>query len=174
MSLSIIYRGKFHLTALSRISLVNLLSPMMHYVPASQTPSIHKSRTKKVLQTKLLVFGVSAIIAGVDLAFLFLRYVQKEKVPNGTNLFSLTAKGRISYYELLQATNGYDESNLLGSFGSVYKGILANGMYVAIKAFNLQLEYSFKSFTRECEALSSLRHRNLTKAIGVCSNDDFN
>ncbi|XP_027166748.1 receptor kinase-like protein Xa21 [Coffea eugenioides] len=83
------------------------------------------------------------------------------------------AKGRISYYELLQATNGYDESNLLGNFGSVYKGILANGICVAIKVFNLQLEYSFKSFTRECEVLYSLRHRNLTKVVGVCSNDDF-
>ncbi|CDP20954.1 unnamed protein product, partial [Coffea canephora] len=119
-------------------SISNMLS-----LESSQTPSIHKSRTKKVLQTKLLVFGVSAIIAGVALAFLFFRYVQKEKVPNGTNLFSLTAKGRISYCELLQATNGYDESNLL-SFGSVYKGILANGICVAIKVFNLQLEYTFK------------------------------
>ena len=87
-------------------------------------------------------------------------------------MLSLTAKGRISYYELLQATNGYDESNL-PSFGSVYKGILANGICVAIKVFNLQLEYSFKSFTRESEVLRSLRHRNLTKVIGVCSNDGF-
>ncbi|CDP06254.1 unnamed protein product [Coffea canephora] len=147
MSLSIIYRGKFHLTALSRISLPNT--------------SIHISRTKKVLQTKLIVFGASAIIAGIALAFLFVRYIKKEKVPNGTNLFSLTAKGRISYYELLQATNGYDESNLLGSFGSVYKGILANGMYVAIKAFNLQLEYSFKSCTRESESLIIIQRMNV-------------
>ncbi|XP_027081079.1 probable LRR receptor-like serine/threonine-protein kinase At3g47570 [Coffea eugenioides] len=160
-------------TSESFISNDALCGSSRFHVPASQTPSIHKSRTKKVLQTKLLVFGVSAITVGVALAFLFFRYIKKEKVPNGTNLFSLTAKGRISYYELLQATNGYDESNL-PSFGSVYKGILANGICVAIKVFNLQLEYSFKSFTRECEALSSLRHRNLTKAIGVCSNDDFN
>ena len=96
-----------------------------------------------MLQTKLIVFGASAIIAGIALAFLFVRYIKTEKVPNGTNLFSLTAKGRISYCELLQATNGYDESNLL-SFGSVYKGILANGICVAIKVFNLQLEYTFK------------------------------
>nr|XP_027081086.1 putative receptor-like protein kinase At3g47110 [Coffea arabica] len=131
-------------TSESFISSDALCGSSRFHVPACQTPLIHRSRTK-----------------------------EKEKVPNGTNLLSLTAKGRISYYELLQATNGYDEIHLLGSFGSVYKGILANGICVAIKVFNLQLEYSFKSFTRECEVLRSLRHRNLTKVIGVCSNDDF-
>nr|XP_027081077.1 probable LRR receptor-like serine/threonine-protein kinase At1g29720 [Coffea arabica] len=96
------------------------------------------------------------------------------KVATWINLL-MNHKRKDSYYELLQATNGYDESNLLGtgSFGSVYKGILANGMCVAIKVFNLPLEYSFKSFTRESEVLRSLRHRNLTKVIGVCSNDGF-
>ncbi|XP_027181836.1 LRR receptor-like serine/threonine-protein kinase GSO1 [Coffea eugenioides] len=79
-------------TSESFISNDALCGSSRFHVPASQTSSIHRSRTKKVLQTKLIVFGASAIIAGVALAFLFVRYVNKEKVPNGTNLFSLTAK----------------------------------------------------------------------------------
>ena len=49
---------------------------------------------------------------------------------------------------------GCDKSNLHGevSFGSIYKGNLANGMVMAIKAFNLQVEEAFKSFDLECEA----------------------
>jgi len=87
------------------------------------------------------------------------------------------AKGyeRISYYELEQATEGFNESNLLGngSFSMVYKGVLKDGTLFAAKVFNVQLEGVFKSFDTECEILRNLRHRNLTKVITSCSNLDF-
>ncbi|XP_070054775.1 receptor kinase-like protein Xa21 [Nicotiana tomentosiformis] len=57
-----------------------------------------------------------------------------------------------------------------GGFGSVYKGIFANEMVLAIKVFNLR---AFKSFDTECEILRNLHHRNLTKVISSCSNMDF-
>lgn len=90
-------------------------------------------------------------------------------------MLAIPKKERISYYELLQATNRYSENNFLGSgsFGSVYKGILNDGRCVAVKVFNLQNEDSIKSFDIECEMLCNLRHRNLVKAISSCSNQDF-
>ncbi|KAF7842249.1 receptor kinase-like protein Xa21 [Senna tora] len=82
---------------------------------------------------------------------------------------------RVSYYELLQGTNGFDECNFLGqgSFGSVYKGVLSSGQMVAIKIFNLHLEEALRSFDIECTAICNLRHRNLVKIISSCSNVDF-
>lgn len=82
---------------------------------------------------------------------------------------------KITYHELLHATDGFNESNLLGmgGFGSVYKGILTNGMILAVKVFNFQIEGAFKSFDTECEILRNIRHRNLTKVISSCSNLDF-
>ncbi|CDP17634.1 unnamed protein product [Coffea canephora] len=55
--------------------------------------------------------------------------------------FLVRAHGRIPYCDFMQATNGYHESNLIGmgSFGTVYKGKLDNGMLVAVKVFNLQI-----------------------------------
>ncbi|XP_060191812.1 receptor kinase-like protein Xa21 [Lycium barbarum] len=89
--------------------------------------------------------------------------------------FPATTLARISYFEVERATQGFDQCNLLGcaGYGSVYKGIFANGMVRAIKVFNLQIEGAFKSFDSECEVLPNLRHRNLTKVITSCTNLDF-
>ncbi|XP_022756719.1 receptor kinase-like protein Xa21 [Durio zibethinus] len=85
--------------------------------------------------------------------------------PVKEDLLSLKTWRRISYDELSQATEGFGECNFLGSgsFGSVYKGRLSDGMNVAIKVFNLQIEGAFRSFDTECEALRNIVQRNLVK-----------
>ncbi|KAL2496962.1 putative LRR receptor-like serine/threonine-protein kinase [Forsythia ovata] len=82
---------------------------------------------------------------------------------------------RISYYEVLNATNKFGEENLIGigSIGSVYKGIFSDGMIAAIKVFNLDLEGANKSFDTECRTLCKIHHRNLVKVITSCSNLDL-
>ncbi|XP_040361572.1 putative receptor-like protein kinase At3g47110 isoform X2 [Rosa chinensis] len=82
---------------------------------------------------------------------------------------------RVSYQELLSATNRFDECNLLGTgaFGTVYRGTLSDGINVAIKVFKLELERAFRSFELECEVLSNICHRNLIKVISCCSQIDF-
>ncbi|CAL8165916.1 unnamed protein product [Prunus armeniaca] len=106
--------------------------------------------------------------------------MQKEKrkveVAIETALLPQLLWRRVSHLELLRATNGFNKSNLLGTggFGSVvYKGTISDGIDVAVKVFNLQLEGAFKSFDSECEVLSNIRHRNLIKIIGCCSQIDF-
>ncbi|OIT24214.1 putative lrr receptor-like serinethreonine-protein kinase [Nicotiana attenuata] len=101
---------------------------------------------------------------------------RRNNVPTQVeSLPATTILARISYIEIERATQGFDQCNLLGrgGFGSVYKGIFANEMVLAIKVFNLQIEGAFKSFDTECEVLRNLRHRNLTKVISSCSNMDF-
>ncbi|XP_057998395.1 probable LRR receptor-like serine/threonine-protein kinase At3g47570 isoform X1 [Hevea brasiliensis] len=83
---------------------------------------------------------------------------------------------RISYAELFKATNGFSMANIIGvgSYGSVYKGLLDQvGIQVAVKVLNLQRRGASNSFMSECQALRTIRHRNLLKLLSVCSSIDF-
>nr|XP_010905749.1 probable LRR receptor-like serine/threonine-protein kinase At3g47570 [Elaeis guineensis] len=83
---------------------------------------------------------------------------------------------RVSYTDLIRATDGFSSTNLIGrgGYGSVYKGILSpHQTIVAVKVFNLQNQGASKSFLAECEVLRSARHRNLVKVMTSCSMVDF-
>ncbi|XP_027111974.2 uncharacterized protein [Coffea arabica] len=154
----------------------DLCGAQRFHVPPCPSPGIHKSNQKKVFHMLGILSGIAAtIIALTTAAILLLRCRRKDGISRNTDLLPMGLPKMISYYELVQATNGYDESNLLGkgSFGSVYKGILTDGTVVAVKVFTLLAEVTSGSFDTECEVLRNLRHRNLTKVIGSCSNLDF-
>ncbi|XP_015167745.1 putative receptor-like protein kinase At3g47110 [Solanum tuberosum] len=145
--------------------------------PCHSGTSKHRSKRKKVL-VLILPVGIALVLVSIAFAFVWIKYIRgKSTDPQlGVDPSSfVSTRGRISYYELLQATDSLNESNLIGSgsFGSVYKGILRDGTFIAAKVFNLQLQAAFRSFDTECEVLRNLRHRDLTKVITSCSNLDF-
>ncbi|XP_048227338.1 probable LRR receptor-like serine/threonine-protein kinase At3g47570 isoform X1 [Ricinus communis] len=83
---------------------------------------------------------------------------------------------RISYTELFKATDGFSKANIIGvgSYGSVYRGTLEQeGIEVAVKVLNMQQRGASSSFMSECQALRSIRHRNLLKLLSVCSSIDY-
>ncbi|XP_049394840.1 receptor kinase-like protein Xa21 [Solanum stenotomum] len=144
-------------------------------VPPCPTSLTHRSNRKMILLVLFLLLGIALVLVPIVFLFLWIRYRRGKRAPQQADSLSMATTERISYYELLQATDSLSESNLIGSgsFGSVYKGVLRSGTAIAVKVFNLQLEAAFKSFDTECEVLRSLRHRNLVKVITSCSNLDF-
>ncbi|KAI4357650.1 hypothetical protein L6164_001584 [Bauhinia variegata] len=83
---------------------------------------------------------------------------------------------KVSYQSLYHATDGFSDSNLIGSgsFGYVYKGRLeSEEEVVPIKVLNLQRQGADKSFITECNALRNVRHRNLIKILTCCSSIDY-
>ncbi|XP_039685036.1 receptor kinase-like protein Xa21 [Medicago truncatula] len=133
------------------------------------------SMEKKLILKCILPIVVSAIL--VVACIIVLKHNKRRKNENTLEkgLSTLGAPRRISYYELVQATNGFSESNFLGrgGFGSVYQGKLLDGEMIAVKVIDLQSEAKSKSFDAECNAMRNLRHRNLVKIISSCSNLDF-
>ncbi|RXH93902.1 hypothetical protein DVH24_015969 [Malus domestica] len=142
----------------------------LHVPPCKNNSLQPNSRKASTSNLKHIIPGIliGTIFLVAFVSIFILHRKRKVEVATEATVLPQSLWIRVSHLELLTATNGFNESNLLGSggFGSVYKGTLSDGIDVA-------LEGAFKSFVRECETLSNIRHRNLIKIISCCSQLDF-
>ncbi|XP_071697667.1 uncharacterized protein [Rutidosis leptorrhynchoides] len=139
---------------------------------------LHKCKKKRRHEKKLILIVI--LCSSTILVILCVVYVWCKTRSNGQPSQSSMNERflQVSYNQLLNATNGFSESNLIGKggFSSVYKGILnivGNEIFVAVKVLSLQNRRALRSFTRECDAWRNIRHRNLLKIITSCSSVDF-
>ncbi|KAL6330441.1 hypothetical protein AAG906_040371 [Vitis piasezkii] len=135
-----------------------------------------RRNTKSLLLKCIVPLSVSlSTIILVVLFVLWKRRQTKSETPVEVDLSLPRMHRMIPHQELLYATSYFGEDNLIGkgSLGMVYKGVLSDGLIVAVKVFNLELQGAFKSFEVECEVMRNIRHRNLAKIISSCSNLDF-
>ncbi|KAK2979492.1 hypothetical protein RJ640_027601, partial [Escallonia rubra] len=67
--------------------------------------------------------------------------------------------------KLETATNNFNEANMIGKLGTMYKASLPNGWILAVKRFN-ESKSTEKKFISEVMTLGRLRHSNLMPLIG--------
>ncbi|KAG6617994.1 hypothetical protein I3842_Q136300, partial [Carya illinoinensis] len=146
-------------------------------IPEMHLPKCNFKESEKTSTLKLIIIivcGVSGVI--FVLSFIFVCWLRKKR-KEPTSSASENLLLNMSYQRLLKATNGFSSANLLGvgSFGSVYKGVLGDegGNIIAVKVLNLQRHGASKSFLAECEALRNIKHRNLVKVLTICSSVDY-
>ncbi|KAM7519069.1 hypothetical protein LguiB_018031 [Lonicera macranthoides] len=110
-------------------------------VPPLQVQPCKISWSRNLSSLKYMLTPIITTILLVALIFVFIRGLKRGSESH-TQLSSLPyAWRRISYIELFQATNGFNESNLLGVGGvrSVYKGTLSGEVNVVVKVFKFAI-----------------------------------
>lgn len=94
-----------------------------------------------------------------------------EKSTNGSSTprqFNLELK--IPFLEIQYATKNFDPKLMIGKggFGNVYRGVLRNGIRVAVKRAQSGSGQGLPEFQTEVMILSKIRHRHLVSLIGYC------
>ncbi|KAF5725598.1 receptor-like protein kinase HERK 1 isoform X2 [Tripterygium wilfordii] len=85
---------------------------------------------------------------------------------------SLREARRFEMEELSLATKGFSDKNLIGigKLGEVYKGLLNDGMLVAIKK---RPGAPSQAFVNEARYLAPIQHRNLVTLLGYCQENNL-
>ncbi|XP_048442857.1 probable leucine-rich repeat receptor-like serine/threonine-protein kinase At3g14840 [Pyrus x bretschneideri] len=78
--------------------------------------------------------------------------------------------GKFTFKQLKDATSNFDKANKIGEggFGSVYKGVLADGTVIAVKQLSSKSKQGNREFVNEIGMISALQHPHLVKLHGCC------
>ncbi|XP_054815727.1 probable LRR receptor-like serine/threonine-protein kinase At1g53430 isoform X2 [Prosopis cineraria] len=91
------------------------------------------------------------------------------KDPKDIELLDLKT-GYFSLRQIKHATNNFDPENKIGEggFGPVYKGVLSDGVVIAVKQLSSKSKQGNREFINEIGMVSALQHPNFVKLYGCC------
>ncbi|KAM0904182.1 hypothetical protein ACQ4PT_018158 [Festuca glaucescens] len=145
------------------------------YTAVNFTPTVRNAVAKKKGSKTGVIVGVIVGVAVLGLlafAGIFVWRQKRRKLSlEQEELYSIVGRPNVlSYGELRSATENFSSNNLLGKggYGSVYKGKLTDGRFVAVKQLSETSHQGKKEFATEIETISRVQHRNLVKLYGCC------
>ncbi|KAL5723862.1 Cell division control protein 2 [Ranunculus cassubicifolius] len=123
-----------------------------------------------------ILSSLAVMVVGTVVGVHIWKTKRLERKRRGSNNTSKMAKTifksnlNFKYSTLEYATGSFDITNKLGQggFGTVYKGVLADGREVAIKRLFVNNRHRAGDFYNEVNLISSLEHKNLVRLLG-CS-----
>ncbi|XP_019412926.1 PREDICTED: probable LRR receptor-like serine/threonine-protein kinase At1g06840 isoform X3 [Lupinus angustifolius] len=148
-----------------------LLGPYEHLINDSE-----RSKVSKGVLVAVILAAVAFVLAICAIILLLIsrrRIKYFHKLPNKSSSISIKIDGlkAFTFKELAHATNKFNSTNKVGrgGYGIVYKGILSDETFVAVKRAEEDSLQGQKEFLTEIELLSRLHHRNLVSLIGYCN-----
>jgi Leucine-rich repeat (LRR) protein len=139
--------------------------------PVCTTPSAVKSKTNAMLLVRVIP---PITIAFISFIFFMVTILKRRQAQAGP-CYNETMK-KVSFGDIVKATNWFSLINKISSSrtSSIYIGRFEfDTDLVAIKLYHLKENGARNSFLTECEVLRNTRHRNLVKAVTVCSTVDL-
>ncbi|XP_045819816.1 G-type lectin S-receptor-like serine/threonine-protein kinase At4g27290 isoform X3 [Trifolium pratense] len=145
-------------------------------------PSLDHGRNRRSFnKMKLAGALVGVILFIMILGLATLTYINRKKLAKPGMLKTLYMKHKrdeedvqlstiFGFSTISNATNHFSDHNKLGQggFGPVYKGILEDGLEIAVKRLSEISAQGEEQFKNEVMLMAKLQHRNLVKLLG-CS-----
>ncbi|KAF3451647.1 hypothetical protein FNV43_RR07742 [Rhamnella rubrinervis] len=137
--------------------------------PAAQIPLKGKKSNETRTVVLIVVPSVTAMLIMLVCLLKRLRRRPKEKLLNSEDI-SWMESLQYDFATIEAATDDFSDENKLGEggFGSVYKGILANGQCIAVKRLSVTSQQGDLEFKNEVMLVAKLQHRNLVRLLGFC------
>nr|GMD75106.1 G-type lectin S-receptor-like serine/threonine-protein kinase At4g27290 isoform X2 [Ipomoea batatas] len=111
-------------------------------------------------------FGLTLLALGLGFYMWKMKRKEKEEMKSKQDfelpLFNLST--------ITRGTNNFSSNNKIGEggFGPVYKGVLEDGMEIAVKRLSKTSMQGLEEFKNEIIYIAKLQHRNFVKLLGCC------
>ncbi|XVE64014.1 hypothetical protein DITRI_Ditri07aG0067400 [Diplodiscus trichospermus] len=146
-----------------------------HGIPSQDTTTVYyTSRTQVafLIITGLVVIirtllGFSCLIAAVLFKFRRRHLSVDDTIEEFLQMQNNLMPIRYSYLEIKRMTNFFKNKLGQGGFGSVFKGKLRSGRFVAIKLLGLSKSQG-QDFINEVATIGRIHHVNVVRLIGFC------
>ncbi|KAI6703901.1 hypothetical protein NL676_013037 [Syzygium grande] len=128
----------------------------------------HRKRSILVKKAMVATILVSALVLLLMGSLMYCILLKRKRGLTKTNIpvfdFGIVAA----------ATSNFSSVNELGQggFGSVYKGVMNNGIEIAVKRLSKHSGQGNEEFKNEVRLIAKLQHRNLVKILGCCIQED--
>ncbi|CAG7904282.1 unnamed protein product [Brassica rapa] len=142
----------------------------------NKIPRNGRSRGSVVVIVVSVLSSVIVFMVGIAIGVYICKHRTIQKKRRGSNDVEKMAKTltdsslNFKYSTLEKATGSFDNANKLGQggFGTVYKGVLADGRDIAVKRLFFNNRHRAADFYNEVNIISSVEHKNLVRLLG-CS-----
>ncbi|XP_060971080.1 cysteine-rich receptor-like protein kinase 26 isoform X2 [Cannabis sativa] len=158
----------------------NLRFEVKPFFSATADPvlSPNLSEGKNTTARNVAIAVVIPSVAVVIIIIMICTFLKLKKKPSENLKTEAEVEEDISWDDSLQfnldtmmkATCDFSDENKLGEggFGSVYKGRLSNGQYIAVKRLSKTSGQGDEEFKNEVKLVAKLQHRNLVRLLGFC------
>nr|PNR36226.1 hypothetical protein PHYPA_022077 [Physcomitrium patens] len=126
-------------------------------------------RADSITQWSVFVIGTLLTLSGISMLAILCAGKKEHESPAEFLDTVPILPPRYSFTKLQRATRNFSRKLGDGAFGSVYEGTLQNGIRVAVKMLEKTSVQGEKQFRAEVASMGAIRHLNLVRLHGFCS-----